>query len=338
MRSRVKVRLACWVEVHSPETRTIVSGHTSMSDGGPSAGAEGSFSSWLTVVRESAPTAKYRHRRLDEVSASRNAAMPGLRAYAIRAHQPALRELAKLLADQLVPNGVKGGADGGLKSGYPYKLHSLTLQGYLGELLTGLVAERFGACGVGEWTVLAFSFVDHELAFNSLDRWRRSGVEPTTIPGHFGDDVLAFVRDEKGLITMVLVAEAKCTLNHSAELIASAHEQLSDRSVAPVSLWKIVQIVERQTDPTVKEWLPALKRLFLRGDAESVRSDLLVYVCGQRPERGSTWISETTPHAKYLGGRALHVTEIHLDDVAALITQLYRDEAEWEPLVTAANG
>ena len=52
---------------------------------------------------------------------------------------------------------------------YPDDLETSVLQGYLGELLAGLIAENYAPHG-RRWIVPAFLFRGHQAAFQALER------------------------------------------------------------------------------------------------------------------------------------------------------------------------
>lgn len=269
---------------------------------------------WLVASRNSSGT--YRHLRLNEDREARAAGLKALGRLVREAHRDALERLERLYGISLDPLDTAPRVLPNVQT-YPDQLDTITLQGYLGEIFAGLIAENYEPHG-REWEVPAFLFRAHAAGAQALERRRQLG-EPAAAPGRTGDDAVAFIRDGSGRIVEWLYAEAKCTKGHDRQLIRAAHKQLSTNLYLPVDLVLLIEILEQRGDRDAREWADAL-RLLLLTDARSAppRSDMLVYVCGRRPKERDAWISVDAPEADYTGGRPLEAAEAHLvhfDDV-----------------------
>ena len=131
---------------------------------------------------------------------------------------------------------------------YPDDLATTTLQGYLGEVFAGLIAENFDPHHLA-WSVPAFLFRTHSVAAQTLERRRQLGGPATPIPGRTGDDALAFAKDPDGRIVAWLFGEAKCTHDHDSALINAGHEQLSAAVYRPVDLTALIDILHPRPMP-----------------------------------------------------------------------------------------
>lgn len=207
---------------------------------------------------------------------------------------------------------------------YPDDLDTITLQGYLGEVIAGLVAENFEPHGT-EWTVPAFLFRHHSAGSQALERRRQLGGPARAAPGRTGDDALAFQVDD-GHVTAWLFGEAKCTTGHDSGLISDGHKQFVRDMWLPIDLMQLVEVLQQRGSGTDRAWADALQELFLKDRATAPpRTDMFVYVCGKSPtqKNRSSWMSETTVHADYAGGRDLEAVEVHLGDIDSVLTAVY---------------
>lgn len=271
---------------------------------------------WL-LAHETA-NGTYRHVLLEEDAARREDGLTSLAALAAEAHRDARERLDRLVEISLDP--LAGEQQPGWRP-YPDALHTSVLQGYLGELLAGLIAENYRPHG-RTWVVPAFLFRGHVAAYQELERRRQLGGPTRPIPGRTGDDALAFEVDDDDAITSWLWAEAKCTHDHYAGLISAGHEQLSAAIRVPVDLMQLIDILRDSEDPGRERWIAALREL-LFSTASPPRFDMFVYVCGRRPQRKPSWISRDTPHTKYTGQGPLQAVEVHLDDLDDVLTAAY---------------
>ena len=199
-----------------------------------------------------------------------------------------------------------------------------TLKGYFGEAMAGIFAETIPPFGKDEWTVPAYLFRFHSVAFQHLELLKQTGGAATPIPGRTGDDCLAFRRADDGTIVASLLCEAKCLAGHNAQKINEAHEKSSLANAIPVDLFQLIEILNDSKSPGAVQWVNSLRQLALsRGGKGYERVDHITYICGQKPKKGKTWIPSDKPHTKYTGGRKLHVVEVHLTDVDQLVERIY---------------
>ncbi len=263
----------------------------------------------------------YRHRRIDEKPEARDAGLRALQELVERAHDDARAHLATLAGISLDPfdgpNSIRAFS-------YPDDLHTTTLQGYLGEILAGIVAENY-ASHERQWEVPAFLFRFHSAAFQALERRRQLGGAATSIPGRTGDDCVAFVREPDGRIVEWLMCEAKCSLGHDSHLISKGHEQLSLEFRAPVDLLQLIEILEGSADPDATDWVDALRSLFQEASGRdgAQRLDLFMYVCGDSPKNSDAWLPTTAPHAKYTRSGPLEAVELHFESVEDVLRFVY---------------
>jgi len=208
--------------------------------------------------------------------------------------------------------------------GFPDDLETTTIQGYLGEVMAGLIAETY-APHDREWKVPAFLFRGHQAAFQSLERARQQGSStPKASPGRTGDDALAFEVSDDGQITAWLFGEAKCTQTHNSQLIRDGHDQLSATEWLPVDLPQLIDIMESKGDSDAQRWAHALRVLNWASEATAPpRLDMFVYLCGQRPKKNRDWITPDKPHDRYSGGKPLEAVEVHFEDFENVLKAAY---------------
>ncbi len=244
-----------------------------------------------------------------------------LRGIVLKAHKDAKRRLRRLVESSLDPLG------GGSKDptiGYPEKLDIVTLQGYFGEIFAGIVAESFDHFGESGWEVPAYPFRFHEVAFAALENWRQTGIQPGRLPGRTGEDMLAFLRDTDGRIIRSLICEAKCSRTHRSNLISDAHNKASSAYLIPLDLRQLIEILQDYDDHTSLKWVNSLRELYFRdADKSYERIDLVTYICGRSPSRGTSWIPCDRPHIQYTAGRKLVAVEIHIEGIVELIEVVY---------------
>lgn len=275
----------------------------------------------MIASRSNSPSSHYRHTKLTEDDAQRSDGLDALEAAVAAAHQDAAGWIERALGDSLPPLDPCDVA-----ANYPDGLHTLTLQGYLGEVFAGVLAENFQPHGY-DWEVPAYLFRFHQTAIESLDRRLQFGGRADRIPGRTGDDCIAFVRDTEGHIVAWLNCEAKCSADHSASLIAKGHDQVSRPLRRGASTLALIDVMLDSDDPAAPRWVAAL-RLFRRavGTAtEAERADLLVYVCGRGPVDGGSWVPRTAPHVRYSARVPLEAMEVHLTDVDDVLVTVYPD-------------
>ncbi len=270
---------------------------------------------WLRPQR--AVNGTYRHVLLSEDPESRADGLASLTTVVAEAHRDARERLERLIGTSLDP------IQGGLPDSRPYPdgLHTSALQGYLGEVLAGVVAENYQPHGES-WVVPAFLFRGHQAAYQELERRRQLGGPARPIPGRTGDDALAFRVDEDGRVTAWLWAEAKCTHDHDAGLIDAGHRQLSTEIRVPVDLIQLIDVLADSREPLRERWIASLRELLYASNPPR-RFDLFVYVCGRRPVRRATWLPKDQPHRSYTGPGPLEAVEIHFSDFDEVLVAVY---------------
>lgn len=278
---------------------------------------------WLRQLSFSNGSAQYSHRVLKEDPAVRAAILAVLKKYFDDAHEDARRRIRKAAGISLDPLGVPDPRDP--STDYPTKLPKTTLQGYLGEILAGLVIETYGPCSLGGWEVPAHFCRHHNIAFQYLEKLRAGARPMRAIPGRTGNDCAAFRRDAAGAIVAFLHCEAKCTLQHNRALLNHAYEQVGNGGPKPESMMELIEVLEEKGGAGADGWVAALRVLWLSDPppAGYQRYDAIHYVCGQVPVRDASWVVGSTPDPRYTGARHLEVIEVHLDDVESLLTTLY---------------
>lgn len=274
---------------------------------------------WLESKVSTSSSQRYRHQVVVEQTSKYEEGLQELIAYVYHAHEDARTDLRKLADISLDPLGSPPAFDPA--QGYPEQLDDSTLKGYLGEIFAGLIIEHFAPFGGTAWKVPVFLFRFHQAAFDLLEGMR-AGKPATPIPGRLGNDCLGFQFDEQGKVTHVLCAEAKCSGGHSSAMIAEAHIQISE--VGLVSLPAIIKILSEYDDPLMQRWADGIRHLWFTDPSQRCeRYDLVAYVCGTHPRQNTTWLSPIQPHRDYQGGRWLEAVEVHLNDVAAILQQVY---------------
>jgi hypothetical protein len=286
------------------------------------------FKQWLDPILSTSEDGRYRHQILNEQIDLRPEILDNLKCFVDKAHEDArkhIRQVAGCPLDPLNPNPEFDPADG-----YPALLHMRTLKGYFGEILAGLVCEYFAPHDENKWKVPVYLFRFHDFAFYQLEKIRQTGEKASIIIGRSGDDCLAFMRDDHGVIKRVAFCEAKCTPKHRSDMIIDAHENVSDKLLKPVSLHQVIEVLVDRGDKEAEEWIESLRQLyFLESTPDDYeRCDLVSYVCGQRPKVKDSWIPASKPHPDYSGDRRLEAVEIHLEDVEDLIRIVYGKKEE----------
>jgi len=284
---------------------------------------------------------QYTHRLLKENLEYRETILSELKQEVQKAHEDTkhhLRQLAGFSLDPLntptidvIPEGISENIVRDPTEGYPEKLELKTLKGFFGEIFAGIIAESFSHFNIAHWKVPAYPFRFHNSAYDQLERWRQTDINPKTTPGRTGDDMLAFYQDNRGMITHSLVCEAKCSKGHNKGLVDKAHNQASGKEPRPLDILRLIDILRDYDDSESQNWIKALRILFNRNiQSDYERCDLVSYICGTAPRRSETWMQKDAPHPNYTVGRRLESVEIHLQEVDKLVRQLYGVEAHSE--------
>lgn len=195
-----------------------------------------------------------------------------------------------------------------------------TLQGYLGEVLGGLIAITQRPFNL-DWEIPVHLFSFHDTVFDWLDMYLQNTETSAEIPGRTGDDNLAFVRNENNEITAVLFIEAKCTLTHNPSLINDAHSSLSKGNIFPVSRDKIKQLLIEKGDSESLNFVDAINNIV---KTQKNRFDMVSYLYSKKPERKHSWISQSEINRYYKGNRNLVAAELCITDLLKSIDRIYR--------------
>ncbi len=277
--------------------------------------------SWLTTSVSASTDGTYRHQLVRETDEGWKAILPQLVTYVEAAHEDVRRHLSALVSVNLSPFE---GEPTDPAEGYPGKLHPDTLRAYFGEIMAGLVAENLSPFGYQDWVVPAPLFRFHLHALHQIEHMRQTGAPSTPLPGRPGDDCLAFQKNSDGEITRSLVAEAKCTSDHDAHLIADGFRQLSKANTIPVDVPRLIDILRDRDDAVSASWAEALIRLFHGVMAATYeRCDLLAYTYCREPKKAASWIDPIAPHAQYSGSRRIEAVEVCVPELNELIASVY---------------
>jgi hypothetical protein len=144
------------------------------------------ISNWLSnSVRESEDK-RYTHRLLKEDKNQRNVILDELISIVQKAHEDARFRLRKIAGNPLDPFGDFSESDP--SDGYPERLKIITLQGYFGEIFSGIIAENFSHFGQDDWAVPAFLFRFHLVEFQHLEILNQTEEIAKKRSGRTGDD------------------------------------------------------------------------------------------------------------------------------------------------------
>lgn len=221
-------------------------------------------------------------------------------------------------------------------AGYPRYLHQVTLQGYLGELLSVLGVEHLGAHGSNDWVAPFMLFRFHSVEFDHLGQiqttLRAGGVPMANAqaqmrPGRTGDDALAIRVDANGHVVSVLTLEAKCTPDHNIAHVTDACGKLVEGSKIspPANIKNLINMLSDYPHlPAAVNLQQSLLAYFFNQTPPPVRVNGLTYAYGRAPVRGGPWVSAATKPAAYRDPQPLEVMEYHLHDVVTILDELFR--------------
>lgn len=278
------------------------------------------ISTWLQYTLVGTNRNKsYRHTLLKEDQSHHCEVIQELRQYIQEAHEDARRHFSCLASDSLNP--FEEQVEGDPIKGYPEKLHLQTLKGYFGEIFVAIIAQNFSPLGVTNWEVPAFLFGLHRVAFQHIETINKMGIEPKPLPGRTGDDCLAFQRDSSGKIKRVPYCEAKCTADHDSDMLLEAYKKV-DESI-PVDFSGYIEVLKERKNPSAKQWVDAIREVWLAENPNYERYDLISYICGRHPKRKITWHLESEPYKTYKAKHLLEAVETHLYNVDSLIREVY---------------
>lgn len=286
---------------------------------------------WLKAQSVTNPAApKYYLHLLRADAAAFDQIEANLKEYIQEAHEDARRRLRDSLADDLSPFT---GSTPDPAENYPAMLHEITLKGYWGEILAGLLVEHLGAHGKSGWCIPAYLFRHHDVELQHLEEINQKLREGEDYdpdapgnkrPGRTGDDVLAFIMDDDGQISDVLALEAKCVDPHNATTLGSAHTQVSKTRTPPVDTLRLLEILKDYDTAKAKAWRLSLTNYYASGHKNADRYNGVSYVCTNPPKNATSWMRHDKPHEKYTAPRKLKGLEIHMPELDDVIQRLYR--------------
>nr|WP_038716129.1 hypothetical protein [Burkholderia pseudomallei] len=219
---------------------------------------------------------------------------------------------------------------------FPRLLHRVTQQGYLGEALGALAVEHWGAAGYTDWQVPAMLFRFHSVELQHLASINERIVRGLPFnqdesagmrPGRTGDDALAFRINDAGVITDVLVIEAKCVGANSNQTISEAHEKLSTVLLQNSGFRELINVLSKYSTEEAKKWRAALLDLWRSGHKIAGRYDCVSYAVGAQPQQPKTrtsWMDPGTRHAAYKLAHPLVGLEFQIPDLKGVIDIIYR--------------
>jgi hypothetical protein len=288
------------------------------------------LANWLKNTVTKSSDKKYHHRRLEEDLNFRTLCIKELQPMIHKVHEDARQRLRNAFDVEHSLDPLEEEATlctGTLRiDDFPRCLDLQTLKGYFGEIIAAVIAENYNPLD-GDWHVPVFPFRFHQSAYHEFERIRQQGGPARTIIGRFGDDMLAFQRNEHGKITHILVCEAKCSAEHNQDLIADAHKKASEAILKPVDCFQLAEMLkdDAATNPEAAKWRQAIINLRLETNSTHERCDLVSYVCGLPPAKVTTVVIPTDkPHTNYVAVRQLEAVEVHLYDVDGLIEEAYQ--------------
>lgn len=219
---------------------------------------------------------------------------------------------------------------------FPRLLHRITQQGYLGEALGALAVEHWGAAGHTDWLVPAMLFRFHTVELQHLasinERVARGlpfnqDDNAEIRPGRTGDDALAFRMNNAGVITDVLVIEAKCIGTNKNTTIADAHEKLTTTLLRNSGFREIISILKMYDTAEAKKWRAALLDFWRSGYKTSGRYNCVSYAVGAQPAKPKTresWLDPVKRHPKYTLKYPLVGIEFQIPDLDGVVDIIYR--------------
>lgn len=287
---------------------------------------------WLQEQQLPASTnAKYLLRLRYADHATFPAIKQGLQSYINEAHEDARERLRSSLADDLSPFR---GTPQDPAENYPEALHMITLKGYFGEIMAGLQVEHLGAHGKTGWCIPAYLFRHHDVELQHLEEINqklkdKENYDPDALanrrPGRTGDDVLAFIMNDNGQISDVLVLEAKCVNPHNAATLGGAHAQVSKTRTPPVDILRLMEILKNHDTKKAKAWQLALTNYYRADHKSAKRYNGVSYICANAPKNMISWMQHDKPHQQYKATRGLMGIEVHMPEMERVVKALYRN-------------
>lgn len=269
-------------------------------------------------VRWGSRSSSYEQCFLEEDATRRPHDLEPLRSYVQKAHDDVRQHFATLAGVSL--SSVSRPPS--IADIYPRECSLTNKKGYFGEIFAALIAESYHPFSI-QWEVPAFIFRFHECQIQALQRNLDDGVKVTRVPHRTGDDCVAFVFDDDGKITDVLLCEAKCTAKHDRKLLREAFKQLSRPNTKPVDLLRYVAVLQDKNTVDSHAKAKAIQEYY-RGGYKPKRYDLVCYLFGAKPKKRPSWIDPLKPHAAYTAKRPLCAAEVFISGVDAMALGVHK--------------
>lgn len=279
---------------------------------------------WLKPNWSKSAAPAYLHLRLDEDRALRCHVKPLVVKYVRAAHEDARTYFANAYGKTLDPRAAQT-AFAAVRS-YPAMVETLTLTGFFGEIMAGLIAELHGPHD-RKWTVPVFCFRAHTNLFRELIMAAEEKRPVRRAVGRLGDDCVAFSANESGTeLTAVLLCEAKCTRTHRRSMLLAGHETLSSiKLLVQIELFKIIEALKDRRGVDDERWIAAIQAFKDSPMTASNKLDMLAYTFGRKPRQADTWMSPSLKHSSHASGSPLAAVELHLEDVGNFISDVYTE-------------
>ncbi|MCF9169972.1 hypothetical protein J7965_07490 [Vibrio parahaemolyticus] len=280
----------------------------------------------------------YGHLLLEQVEDSNQELASRLKAYFESAHLDARCEIHKFIGMDLHPDREKQ-----TEINYPSSLHLTTLKGCFGEVMTGLVAEKYELVGRHHWEVPVFLFRFHEDAKKYLFTLVREPEQKRQTVGRLGTDFIG-ISIHDGEVERLISGEAKWRkpLTQSAidTVMLGPKEKGKQTRVKGKGVWaelnkevnppnglRELQIALKDIDPEgYGEVILSMDKLLTAFEPTTVPKTDLVLIAGEprkTRKKGEYCIEWEKKPESYLAGNDLQVVEVVLPNGEKLIEDLY---------------
>ncbi|WP_376986972.1 aminotransferase [Bosea sp. R86505] len=236
--------------------------------------------------------------------------------------------------------------DPGAHAQYPACLPLTARRGLFGEVLCGLVTERYSFLGDQNWTIPVFLFRHHADARKYVFALARDPARQRQLHGRHGNDFIAICLDGNGLVVRFLAGEAKWRKSLTpGEVETLMHGQWEDdgaggKKRSGLGIWyglnrelaapdglRQLQSILKERDPQgyAAAILSLDRALILRGPIVIPRTDLVMISgnAAKKHQPGTSLLPADAAPADYTAGNPLQVVEVILQDGDTLIDQLY---------------
>jgi hypothetical protein len=100
--------------------------------------------------------------------------------------------------------------------------------------------------------------------------------------------------------------------------------KLNSGPSVPDSIRELVELLNSYNSQEAQAWQEALIKYRASGGRQVARYDAVAYVCGNKPQSRTSWMSPTTVNAAYTLNRKLAGLEFHVEDLDGLAKIVYR--------------